>query len=306
LLKPFQVLETGSIPFFAHHGSAKYDSLQSAFTTRFHHNSTFQLAYTYSKTYADTLLKVSNGGGNLVLDPFNLRNGYGLNPLNRPHIFSANVVYNLPTLQNMNRLVRSSLGSWGVTSIVALASGHSLTPTIGGISNVNDPSGIGNGAGAQRPNLVPGQPCRNPSFKNFQWINPNRYTMNGFKLGTIGNAPVGDCLGPPTRTVDLSLAKHFHITERIDAEFRMDAFNLFNHPQWGDPAGPINGVNYNIGFNAPNTAASPEFLDASGNPTTSLANAVSIQNSSPNAQVGTVTTQSDRNREFQYSLRFTF
>jgi hypothetical protein len=86
----------------------------------------------------------------------------------------------------------------------------------------------------------------------------------------------------------------------------MDAFNLFNHPQWGDPAGPTNGVNYNIGFNAPNTAASPEFLDASGSPTTSLANAVSIQNSSPNAQVGTVTTQSDRNREFQYSLRFTF
>jgi len=156
------------------------------------------------------------------------------------------------------------------------------------------------------PNLVPGQPCRNPSFKNFQWINPNRYTMNGFKLGTIGNAPIGDCLGPPTRTVDLSLAKHFHITERIEAEFRMDAFNVFNHPQWGDPAGPTNGVNYNIGFNAPNTAASPEFLDASGNPTTSLANAVSIQNSSPNAQVGTVTTQSDRNREFQYSLRLTF
>jgi len=305
-LKPFDALESGSIPFFAHHGSAKYDSLQTAFTSRFHHNSTFQLAYTYSKTYADTLLKVSNGGGNLVIDPFNLRNGYGLNPLNRPHIFSANVVYNLPTLQNMNRLVRNSLGSWGITSIVSLSSGHSLTPVIGGISNVNDPSGIGNGGNAQRPNLVPGQPCRNPSFKNFQWINPNRYTMDGFKLGTIGNAPVGDCLGPPTRTVDLSLAKHFHITERIDAEFRIDSFNLFNHPQYGDPVGPTNGVNYNIGFNAPNTAASPEFLDASGNPTTSLLNAVSIQNSTPNAQVGTVTTQSDRSREFQYSLRITF
>ncbi len=305
-LKPFHALTTGGLPFFAHHGNAKYDSLQTAFTTRFHHNSTFQLAYTYSKTYADTLLKVSNGGGNLVIDPFNLKNGYGLNPLNRPHIFSANVVYNLPTLQNMNRFVRSSLGSWGVTSIVSLTSGHSLTPVIGGISNVNDPSGIGNGPNAQRPNLVPGQPCRNPSFKNFQWINPNRYTMNGFQLGTIGNAPVGDCLGPPTRTVDLSLAKHFHITERIDAEFRIDSFNLFNHPQYGDPAGPTNGVNYNIGFNAPNTAASPEFLDASGNPTTSLANAVSIQNSTPNAQVGTVGTQSDRSREFQYSLRITF
>ena len=312
LLKPFNVLETGTIPFFAHHGGAKYDSLQTAFNTRFHHNSSFQLAYTYSKTYADTLLKVSNGGGNLVIDPFNLRNGYGLNPLNRPHIFSANVVYNLPTLQDMNRLVRSSLGSWGVTSIVSVSSGHSLTPVIGGLSNVNDPSGIGLGPNSERPNLVPGQPCRNPSFNNFQWINPNRYTMNGFTLGTIGNAPVGDCLGPPTRTLDLSLAKHFHITERVNAEFRMDAFNALNHPQYGDPGGPIGGVNYNIGFNAVNTAASPEFLDANGNPIIPTANnsglgsAVKIQNTTPNAQVGTVNTQSDRNREFQYSLRLTF
>jgi hypothetical protein len=302
-LKPFDALTSGTIAMFAHHGSAKYDSLQTAFTTRFQRSSTFQLAYTYSKTYADTLLKVSNGGGNLVIDPFNLKNGYGLNPLNRPHIFSANVVYNLPTLQNTNRLVRGSLGSWGITSLVAITSGHSLTPTIGGLSNVGDPSGIGNGAGAQRPNLVSGQPCRNPSFKNFQWINPHRYTMNGFQLGTIGNAPVGDCEGPPTRTLDLSLAKHFNITERVKAEFRMDAFNALNHPQYGDPGG---GVSYGIGFNAPNTAASPEYLDANAVSTTSLANAVSIQNSSPNAQVGTVGTQSDRNREFQYSLRFTF
>ena len=305
-LRPFDALESGSIPFFAHHGNAKYDSLQSAFNTRFSRNSTFQATYTYSKTYGDTLLKVSNGGGNLVIDPFNLRNGYGLNPLNRPHIFSASLVYNLPALQNMQRIARGALGSWELGSIVNIASGHSLTPVIGGMANVNDPSGIGNGTNAQRPNLVPGQPCRNPSFNNFQWINPNRYTMNGFKLGTIGNAPVGDCLGPPTRTVDFSVSKNFHVTERVQMQFRMDAFNLFNHPQWGDPGGPINGVNYNIGFNAPNTTASPEFVDASGNPTTVLANAVSIQNSSPNAQVGTVTTQSDRNREFQYSLRITF
>jgi len=317
LLKPFHVLETGGLPIFSHHGSAEYDSLQSAFTTRFQHDSTFQLAYTFSKTYADTLLKVSNGGGNLVIDPFNLKNGYGLNPLNRPHIFSANLLYNLPTLQNMDRYVRTALGSWAIESIVVLTSGHSLTPTIGGISNVGDPSGIGNGAGAQRPNLVPGQPCRNPSFANFQWINPNRYTLNGFKLGTIGTAPVGDCLGPPTRTVDLSLAKHFRITERIKAEFRMDAFNLFNHPQYGDPGGgSINGANYGIGFNA---SAANEYVDKNGcglcgppdpitgQPTpTPLSSAVSLRNTSPNAQVGTVGTQSDRNREFQYSLRFTF
>jgi hypothetical protein len=299
-LHPFHVLTNGGLPFYTHRGSGKYDSLQTAFSTRFQRNSIFQLAYTYSKTYANTLLHVNNGGGNLVIDPFNLKAGYGLATINRPHIFSANVIYNTPTLQEMLRPVRYVFGSWQAASIINISTGSSYTPFIGGISNVNDPAGIGNGAGAQRPNLVPGQPCRNPSFKDFQWINPNRYTLNGLKLGTIGNAPVGDCAGPPTRTVDASLAKNVRLTERIRMQFRIDAFNLFNHPQYGNPGST------NIGFSAPNTVAAPEFLDAGGNGTTSLANAVSFQNTTPSKVAGTVNTLSDRSREFQYSVRFTF
>ena len=66
------------------------------------------------------------------------------------------------------------------------------------------------------------------------------------------------------------------------------------------------GGSTSIGFNAPNTAGSPEFKDANGNSTTSLANAVSLQNTTPSPVAGTVNTLSDRSREFQYSIRFTF
>jgi hypothetical protein len=240
------------------------------------------------------------------LDPFNLRAGYGLATINRPHIFSANFVYNTPTLPNLERFIRDAFGAWELGSIVNLTSGSSITPVIGGISNVNDPSGIGNGAGVQLPNIVPGQPCRNPSFKGFQWLNPNRYTLNGFKLGSIGNAPIGDCLGPPTNTWDASLSKNFKISERVRVQFRIDAFNLLNHPQYGNPGGGANAGTVPIGFSAPNTAGSPEFVDAGGHGTTSLANAVALQNTTPSAVVGTVNTLSDRSREFQYAVRFTF
>jgi len=299
-LKPFTALTNGGIPFYTHHGSGRYDSLQTAFSTRFHRNSIFQLAYTFSKTSSDTLLHVNNGGGNLVLDPFNTKAGYGPATINRPHILSANLVYNLPTLQSAERFVRDVFGSWEVSSIISVTSGSSYTPFIGGISNVNDPSGIGSGAGVQLPNIVPGQPCRNPSFKGFQWINPNRYTLNGFKLGTIGNAPIGDCLGPPTNTGDSTIAKNVKLTALIRVQFRIDAFNLFNHPQYGNPGST------NIGFSAPNTGASPEFVTATGASTTSLANAVSLQNTTPSTVAGTVNTLADRSREFQYSVRFTF
>jgi hypothetical protein len=307
LLKPFNAISTGTIAEYAHRGDAQYDGLQTGLTSRFQRNSIFQLSYTFSKIISDTSLHISNGGNNKVIDPFDLAQGRGPATINRPHVFSASVVYNAPTFEQMAKVIRSTIGGWTLATGVNITSGNSYTPLVGSISNVNDPSGIGNGAGAQRPNLVPGQPCRYPGrfLDNFQWVNPDRYTMNGFKLGGIGSAPVGDCLGPPTRVVDFSISKNFRITERVNAQFRMDAFNLFNHPQYGTLA-PGNNPGPNIGFNAPNTAASPEFLDANGDPTTVLANAVSIQNTSPTAVTGTVRTTSDRNRQFQYSLRFTF
>jgi hypothetical protein len=309
-LKPFNVINSGNIGIYSYHGSAEYDSLQTAFNTRLQHGVTFAATYTYSRTTSDVALRSNNGGGNLILDPFNPNASEGLATIHRPHIFSANLIYDTPALQNWNRIARGGLGNWQIASIVNVTSGTPYTPVINGFnaagSGANELSGIGLGDGAYRPNIVAGQPCRNPTFKNFQWINPNRYTLNGFKLGTIGNAPVGDCLGPGVVRADLSLSKYIHITERLKLQLRVDAFNLFNHPQYGNPNnGNVNGY-AGIGFNATNTAGSPAYLDATGAPTTSLANAVSIANSTPITVVGTVGADNQRDRQLQYSIRFTF
>jgi hypothetical protein len=309
-LKPFLALQSGSIAVYSYHGSASYDSLQAAFNTRFRHDLTFAAVYTYSKTISDVALRSNNGNGNLLLDPFNLGAMRGLATIDRPQIFGANLIYNTPALQDMNRIVRHSLGDWQLSTIVNVSSGTPYTPVINSFSaagsGVNDLSGIGLGNGAYRPDIVAGQSCRNASFKNFQWINPNRYTLNGFKLGTIGTSPAGDCFGPGVARADFSLAKNFSITERVKMQFRMDFFNLFNHPQYNNPNnGNTNGY-ANIGFSAVNTAGSPAFLDKTGAPTTSLANAVSVANSTPNAVVGQVNADNQRDRQIQYSLRFTF
>jgi hypothetical protein len=303
ILRPFSGLTTGGIPFFDHHGNAQYDSIQSAFSSHLTHNSFVQATYTYGRSFAVMPMNVTNGGGGLIPDPYNFRNGYGLSNINRPSIFSANFVYNLPALQNMERFVRGALGSWQMGSIINLTSGVSYTPGVGVPHLGGDLAGVGQN-GSPRPNLVPGQPCENPNFKKngtFFWVNPNRYTLNGMQLGTFGNAPVGDCLGPPTRTVDFSVSKNFNITERVKAQFRMDFFNLFNHPNFNNVGNPST-----INFTAPNSVAQPEFKDANGNSTTNVTQAVSLQNTSANPNQGSVGTVGDRNRELQYSLRFTF
>jgi hypothetical protein len=308
-LKPFNVIDSGNIAVYSYHGSASYNSLQAAFDTRFRRDLTFAAVYTYSKTISDVALRSNNGNGNLILDPFNLGAMRGLATIDRPNIFAASVIYNTPALLDLNRIARYGLGDWQLSAIVNVSSGTPYTPVINSFSaagsGVNDLYGIGLGNGAYRPDIVSGQSCRNASFKNFQWINPNRYTLNGFKLGTIGTTPAGDCFGPGVSRADFSVAKNFQITERIKMQFRMDFFNLFNHPQYNNPNnGNTNGY-VNIGFSAANTAGSPAFLNASGAPTT-LANAVSIANSTPNAVVGQVTADNQRDRQIQYSLRLTF
>src|SRR5882724_3185604 len=318
-LKPYNVINAGSIAVYGYHGTASYDSLQAALNSRLHHSLNIGLVYTYSKTISDSALRSNNGNGNLVLDPFDLNAMRGLSTLHRPHIFAANVVYDTPNLPNWNRIARSVLESWEIGSIVNVSSGTPYTPVINSFSaagsGVNELSGIGLGEGSYRPNLVSGQPCRNSSFANFQWINPNRYTLNGFQLGTIGTSRVGDCLGPGVSRVDLSLSKNIRITEWLKVQLRIDAFNLFNHPQYNNPNnGNTNGY-ANIGFSAPNCVVGPAnpscttgpaYLDKNGNLTTSLANAVSVTNSSPTPNPGRVTTDSERNRQLQYSVRFTF
>jgi hypothetical protein len=51
--------------------------------------------------------------------------------------------------------------------------------------------------------------------------------------GTVGNAQFDSFRGPRAFFSDLSLAKSFAITEGIKAQFRFDAFNVFNHPVLG-------------------------------------------------------------------------
>jgi len=299
-LRPFGPLKgDNSLTYYTRNASSSYNALQALFNMRFTRSSIFQVAYTWSKLISDTQLIDTPA---LNVDPYNPSASRGPDLLNRPQILVANVVYNLPTLQDKEKFVRNALGSWEISGIVNLASGPSLTPTINSISNLGDPSGTGSNS-LERPMRVPGQPCRASGPDGRQWLNPNAYTMNGFNLGTIGSSGVGICTGPGNSDVDSSLRKNFKLTERVKMQFQFDIFNVFNHPQYQASA-----INMTLNFNAVNSAASPEFKTASGAGTTSLSNAVSIQNTTLNPGTFGYATQSRENgwRQMQYGLKFSF
>jgi len=251
-VRPFGAGSWGTINDAFWGASSNYHALQALFRTRVKALDA-QFAYTFSKSLSDT--DITNSGNveqaSLLVDPLNQRRNYGPSYINRPHIFTGNIVYDAPTLNGRNAFVRTALGGWEVSGILGYASGTSIT-TYGVRKAAGAPGGL-NGTGASqdnlRPNLVPGQGCRahgsaSNGFVKNDWLNPNRYTLVGYVVGSpTGNAGVGDCLGPGLANTDMGVYKNFKAGERVTVQFRMDFFNLFNKAQFlGDAQGfsPLN------------------------------------------------------------------
>ena len=227
-LRPFSAWGDASILYWENDGESEYHSLQSQFQTRFGRGSQLQASYTWSSFKSNDPLTDSGAGtfAGQILDRDDPRSSYGYAGLHREHIFNASVIWNLPDLEGSSSLTRALFGGWQIGSVVAYASGQALTVTTGSLPTVNGPSGTGF-VQNQRPNRVAGASCRGGGSPT-QWLNPGAWTLNGFQLGSIGDAGVGECEGPDFFQVDLSFYKNIPITDRLRGQFRIEVFNVFN------------------------------------------------------------------------------
>lgn len=240
----------GSIYQFERNGRADYNSMQVLFRTKFLKNSQLQAAYTFSKSKADFGLSDSSGttSGFAVLDGNNRDLDFAESDINRPHIFVANMIYNLPTFNGSNGFVKTLLGGWEIATILQIASGTSLTPTINatGIQGVGLPvafqaglTGTGTGVANQRPLRVEGVPCTIENGGG-RLINPAAFTLVGYRIGQT-TPQKSTCLGAPIKNVDFSFYKNFtpswltnsFFGEAAKIQFRMEFFNAFNTVQYG-------------------------------------------------------------------------
>jgi hypothetical protein len=122
------------------------------------------------------------------------------------------------------------LGGWETSGIWTARTGRMLTVTISRSAGaVPD----GNTSG-QRPNLVPGvsvYPAGGPTYS--QWLNPAAFSIPA--NGTWGNAGRSIAVGPGLMQVDWALQKNMPIVENKALVFRIEAFNIFNRTQAGNP-----------------------------------------------------------------------
>lgn len=324
-LRPFPNYDF--LTWWAHLGDAHYHALQALYKGRLWRGSLVNVSYTWSHSIGDVPLDEANGSVNYQSLNFtgNPSLDRGNTQINRPNIFIANFVMPLPELKGSNSILRGVAGGWQVSTIFTAENGPSTTIYQGGMSeNRNavctaadgpscaDPADhklftlYGNGgdspgwnAGANHRVDVTGISCTSGSHQNHVY-NPAAFTVVGHVIGQPGNEPAGYCQGPKYVDDDLSLAKTFKVTERVNVQFRMDAFNLFNHTNFGPQqnGGPIGNVNCGAGFTGAGGAT--------------VYNACSVANPIISAQGAgsdleqTQTVSSHSNRQLQYGLRVTF
>jgi hypothetical protein len=332
-LRPYS--NYGSIYQFERNGRADYNSLQVLFRTRFTSKSQLQAAYTFSKSKADFGLNDSSGGSSAfaVLNRNNREIDFAESDINRPHIFVAHMIYNLPSFKDSNAFVKNLLGGWEVAAIVQISSGTSLTPSIAatGISYlvpVPDPdrpgqflpgqftsntisggvTGFGTGVANQRPIRVEDVPCTIDGDKR-SFINPAAFTLVGYKIGETAPGKT-TCLGPPTKNVDMSFYKNFapswltssFFGESARLQLRFELFNAFNTPQFNGNL-PINyyggqvqcGSNPLVPCSATNNTITAVQTNAGGFGTTNIRT----------GEFGRANSTRG-GREIQYALKFYF
>jgi hypothetical protein len=153
------------------------------------------------------------------------------------HVFNGNAVYQLPfglgePMLNGHGIGSAIAGNWQVVTSALARTGFPVNVLMP--SSYIAPDGA---TGTERPDLVPGVSLTPPGGRSVaQWINPAAFAYPGTYSNTgFGSAPRDLVSGPGTWQIDLSADKTFQLWERGRLQFRSEFYNVFNHPQLGQP-----------------------------------------------------------------------
>lgn len=218
-------------------GYSSYNALVADLTHRFSYGLQFRVNYTYSR-----LLNIQSGfsgdeanESSFLENPYNTRMDWGLAPENKTNKFVFSGGYELPIgrnkpwLSGLNGVGEKVVSGWQLNWIETISSGFPFDTEDG-----SNRSGNGDTGNPDRPSfntaftgpLYTGNPN--------QWFNPSAFVLPA--VGTFGNVGRDALIGPNLRELDLSLFKTTAITEKVNLQFRAEAFNILNRANFNTPA----------------------------------------------------------------------
>lgn len=224
-LRPYHGL--GIITLGEYNRQSSYNSLQISADRRFKSGLSFGIAYTFSKLIDNTATPY---------DAYNVNLVRAISSSDRPHVLNMNFIYELPFLKNRSDVIGRIAGDWQVSGVAFIRSGEPLS-----VIDSTDTAGVGPGSGSQPWNLVGSTASTSGGGLGQTWFSPDAFARPA--LGTFGNAGLNILRGPAFQNWDLAVFKNFKFAEnRVNAQFRVEAFNFLNHPLLQNPdVNPRNG-----------------------------------------------------------------
>lgn len=230
--------EFGRIQLVDNGGNGSYNSLGAKLTKRYSAGLTALVSYTWSKSI-DYGSAIRNQNGDTLFP----QNSYCRTCERAPssydvaHRFVTSVLYDIPvgkgrSMNIANPVANAVIGGWQVGSIVTLQTGFPINVTQSG-----DPSNTG--GQFDRPTATGASwMLDNPDPQ--RWYNPAAFTFNAD--GTFGNVGRNTVRSPGIFGWDFSALKNFDMpySEKHKVQFRFEAFNFPNHPNWNNPDTNIN------------------------------------------------------------------
>jgi hypothetical protein len=232
-------------------GQANYHAMQVKLERRFSGGLYLLNSFTWSKAIDNVAGHLeANFGDNSRINFRDMASDRGVANYNQPFNNTTSVVYDLPFgkgrkfATGLPGYADKVVGGWRLTLINTMTSGLPVNLTYSPASALQVGSSL-----TYRPNLT-GQPLILDSDDPNRYLNPAAVTVVSDSSKPFGNAGRNIVSGPSFFQTDLGLHKAFPVwKERTQLEFRMEAFNLFNHTN----------------FTAPDSNASNIRFDANGN-----------------------------------------
>jgi Carboxypeptidase regulatory-like domain len=216
-------------------GNSNYNALQVIL-----HRTSRRLDVLAGYTFSKSLDQSSSLGEEV--NPIDPSLSKAISAFDVKHNFVVSYSYQIP-IEKLFRAENRWTKGWALSGITHFSSGFPVTLINNGDNSLlgTSPNGVNN-FGVDEPDVAPGPLNLNSNPRNGQsYFNTALFTIN--KLGTPGTAKRRYFYGPGMNNFDMALLKDVKVTESKTLQFRLEAFNVFNHTQF---FGPLS-VDGNIG-----------------------------------------------------------
>jgi Carboxypeptidase regulatory-like domain len=216
------------MPIIESNGQGSYNALQVGLLRRPKDGLTIAAYYTYARNLDDALATSVNGSDGYAVIPSQIALvDYGNSDLDQRHRINASFNYLLPFGSHLSGFKGVLAKGWQWNGIGVWGKGLPFTPLNGTNVAGNNPGS----SGSDRPNQLRPAKLGNPTIARF-------FDTTAFAAqasGTLGSERRNSLYGPDFRHIDLSLFKNFPLTERFNAQFRAESFNVLNMANFGNP-----------------------------------------------------------------------